>query len=237
VPGSGHAVEHGLADLGHRRRVGRPHSDNEGAIAAAEHVAAQTRSESHPFGARGPRLDRRSPFYLGILASAGVAVTYGVVRLLGSASSALVLIAAARFFALGLEPAVSGLVNRKFPRWAAVSVVIVLVFGVLAAAVAAAIPPLVAEARQFIEAAPHYLQQAQDHSSAIGRFNERFHVQQRITEMTHGPGAPTAAAVVKVGKTVFGAVSHVGWWLSSPSISWSTCQAILSARPRWLATH
>ena len=49
-----------------------------------------------------------------------------------SASSVLVLIGAAMFFALGLEPAVSGLVNRKLPRWAAVSLVVVVVFGVLA---------------------------------------------------------------------------------------------------------
>ena len=144
------------------------------------------------------------------MASAGVAVTYGVVRVLGSASSVLVLIGAALFFALGLEPAVSGLVNRKLPRWAAVSLVVVVVFGVLAGAVAAAIPPLVQEARQFIEQAPHYLQQAQDHSSLIGRLNERFHVQQRITDMIRGPGAPTVGGVVKVGKTVFGAASHVG---------------------------
>ncbi len=55
-----------------------------------------------------------------------------------------------------------------------------------------------------------YLQQAQDHSSLIGGLNEGFHVQQRITDMIRGPGAPTVGGVVKVGKTVFGAASHVG---------------------------
>ena len=47
------------------------------------------------------------------MASAGVAVTYGAVRVLGSASSVLMLVGAAMFFALGLEPAVSALVNRE----------------------------------------------------------------------------------------------------------------------------
>ena len=144
------------------------------------------------------------------MASAGVAVTYGAVRVLGSVSSMLVLIGAAMFFALGLEPAVSGLVNRKLPRWAAVSLVVVVVFCVLAAAVAAAIPPLVQEARQLIEQAPHYLQQAQNHSTVIGRLNERFHVQQRITDMIQGSGAPSVGGLVKAGETVFGAVSHLG---------------------------
>src|SRR5208283_2004914 len=206
----GQLIDHVLADQGHHRRVGRPHRHDEGMIAAAEQVAAQTRSESQPFGARGQRFDRGSPFYVGLVASAGVAVTYGVVRVLGSASGVLVLIGAALFFALGLEPAVSGLVNRRLPRWAAVTVVRLVVFGVLAGAVAAAVPPLVQETRQFIEQAPHYLQQAQDHSSLLGRINERFHVQQRISETLHGQCAPTIGGVVKVGETVFGAVSHVG---------------------------
>jgi hypothetical protein len=136
-------VDHGLAEHGHHPRLARPHSDDEGAILAAEHTAAQLRSAGQPFGARGKRFDRRSPFYLGVMVSAGVAVTYGAVRVLGSASSVLVLVGVAMFFALGLEPAVSELVNRRVPRWAAVTLVIVLVFGVLAGAAAAAIPPLV----------------------------------------------------------------------------------------------
>jgi len=209
---NGHKTDHRLADLGHHRRVGRPHREDEGLIAEAEETAARTRSAEHPFGLRGRRFERDSPFYLGLMASAGVAVTYGVIRMLGSASSALVLIGAALFFALGLEPAVSTLVNRKLPRWAAVTLVVVVVFGVVAGAVAAAIPPLVEQTRQFIEQAPHYLQQAQSHSSLIGRLNERFHVLQRITDTIHGSGATPAGfgGVVKVGKTVFGAASHVG---------------------------
>jgi predicted PurR-regulated permease PerM len=207
---NGHETDHRLADQGHHRRVARPHREDEGLIADAEEVAAQMRSTEHPFGSRGRRLERSSPFYLGLMASAGVAVTYGVVRLLGSASSALVLIGAALFFALGLEPAVSSLVNRKLPRWAAVTLVVVVVFGVAAGSVAAVIPALVEQARQFIEHAPHYLQQAQNHSSVIGRLNERFHLQQRITDAIHSGGGVSVGRVVKVGQTVFGAVSHVG---------------------------
>ena len=203
-------VDHSLADQGHHRRLARPHGDDEGAIAAAEHTAAQLKSEHQPYGVRGKRFDRGSPFYLGVMLSAGVAVTYGAVRVLGSASSVLILIGAAMFFALGLEPAVSELVNRRVPRWAAVTLVIVLVFGVLAGAAAAAIPPLVQEARQFIEQAPHYLQEAQNHSTVIGRINERFHVQQRITDMIHSSGTPAVGNVVKAGETVVGAVSRVG---------------------------
>lgn len=205
-----HETDHRLADQGHHRRIARPHREDEGLIADAEEVAAQMRSAEHPFGSPGRRFERSSPFYLGLMASAGVAVTYGVIRLLGSASSALVLIGAGLFFALGLEPAVSSLVNRKLPRWTAVTLVVVVVFGVAAGSVAAVIPALVDQARQFIEHAPHYLQQAQDHSSAIGRLNERFHLQQMLTDAIHNGGGVSVGRVVKVGQTVFGAVSHVG---------------------------
>ena len=203
-------IDHDLADQGHHRRVAQPHSDDEGAIAAAEQAAAQMRSADKPYGTRGERFDRTSPFAVGLMASAGVAVTYGAVRLLGASSTALILVGAAFFFAVGLEPAVSSLVNRKLPRGVAVTVVVVAVFGVFAGAVAAAVPPLVQEARQFIEQAPHYLQEVQNHSSLIGRLNERFHVQQRITDFLHSSGAPDVGRVVKVGETVAGTVSHVG---------------------------
>ena len=191
-------IDQGLAERGHHRRVARPHADDEGPIAAAEQIAAQMRSPVQPLGARGRSFRRNSPFVVGLTASAGVAVTYGGVVVLGSISSVLVLIGAALFFALGLEPAVSSLVNRKVPRWAAVSLVVVIAFGVLAAAVAAAIPPLVHEVRQFFGHAPQYLQAAQDHSSAIGRLNERFHVQHRITDAMHGWSTSQVEQVVKI---------------------------------------
>ena len=194
---------------GHHSRVGQPHGDDEGPIADAERRAAQLRSDEHRLGPRGQRFNRRSPFYVALMASAGVAATYGAVRALASMSSALVLIGAALFVALGLEPAVSWLVNRKLPRWAAVTLVAVAVFAVVAATLMAAIPPLVQEARQFSEQLPHYIQQAQDRSSVIGRLNERFHLQQRVTDMISGSNRFSVEELLKAGSEVFGVVSQV----------------------------
>ena len=189
--------------------MAQPHSDAEGPIAEAEQRAAQIRSDEHPLGPPGRRFDRGSIFYLGLMASAGVAVTYGTVRVLALASSALVLIGVALFVALGLEPAVSRLVHRKLPRWAAVTLVVVVVFAIAAGALAAAIPPLAQQAAQFIERVPHYMQVAQDHSSTIGRLNERFHLQQRITDTMHGLGGSAFTGFVKAGTVVFSAVSNM----------------------------
>jgi hypothetical protein len=170
-----HQPEHDPAGRGHHPLVAQPHSEAEGPIAEAEQRAAQLRSDEHPLGPRGLRFDRGSVFYVGLMASAGVAVTYGALRVLASMSSALVLIGVAFFVALGLEPAVSRLVNRKLPRWAAVTLVVVVVFAIAAGSVAAAVPPLAQQVGQFIERVPHYIQVAQDHSSVIGRLNERLH--------------------------------------------------------------
>ncbi len=175
-------------DSGHRDLVGQPQSDEEGPVAEAQILAEKMSSDEQPLGAPGHRFNRRSPFYIGLTASAGVAVTYGAVRILGSLSSVLVLIGVAFFLALGLEPAASWFVNHKLPRWAATTLVFAIFLAMMGAFVAAAVPPLVQQASELIHQAPHYVQQAQDHSSAIGRLNDRFHVQQRITDMVKGSG-------------------------------------------------
>jgi predicted PurR-regulated permease PerM len=178
-----------------------------GTIAGAEQLAASISTAEQPLGPPGRRFDRRSPFYIGLTAAAGVAVTYGAVRVFESMSSVLVLIGVAFFLALGLEPVVSWLVNRKLPRWAASSLVFVVFLVLLAAFVAAAIPPLAQQAGQLIHQAPLYIQQAQDHSSAIGKLNERFHLQQRITDTLNGSGGSMLNDVVSAGTAVFSALA------------------------------
>ncbi len=200
------ATEEERATEGNHELVGQPHPDEDGPVAQAEIIAAEMSSDDQPLGSRGRRFNRRSPFYIGLTASAGVAVTYGAVQVLDSLSSVLVLIGVAFFLALGLEPAASWFVNRKLPRWAATTLVFVIFLAMMAAFVAAAIPPLAQQAGELIHQAPHYLQQAQDHSSAIGRLNDRFHLQQRITETVNGSGGSWVSEVVSAGSAVFDAV-------------------------------
>ena len=202
-------MEELATDRGRRLTVDRPDTDDRDPIAAAERVAAQTRSRERPLGSPGSPFNWRSPFLVGLTASAGVAVTYGVVRGLGAASSMLLLIGMAFFVALGLEPAVSWLAGKRLPRWAAVTAVLIAVMAVLAGTLAAAIPPLVQQGHQFINEAPHYIQRVDDHSSWIGRLNDRFHVQQRITETVNSSDGPVLAQAVKAGTEVFGTLADL----------------------------
>ena len=195
--------------LAHHTLLAQPHADDEGPIARAERLAAQQSSPAQPHGVPGQRFDRSSPFYVGMTAAAGVAVTYTFVRGLAATLSVLTLIGVAFFIALGLEPAVSWLTTRRLPRGAAVSLVTVLVIAVLGGCISAVIPPLVEQARQFIDHAPHFIQRVQDHSSWIGRLNEQFHIQQRITDAVNRSGGSTIGEVAKAGTAVFGALADV----------------------------
>jgi predicted PurR-regulated permease PerM len=191
-----------------RDLVAQPHQ-LEGPVAEAETSAAEMSSDEQPLGRPGRRFDRRSPFFVGMAAAAGVAVTYGAVRVLESMSSVLVLIGVAFFLALGLEPAASWFVNHKLPRWAATTLVFAIFLALLGAFVGAAIPPLAQQAGELIHEAPHYVQQAQDHSSAVGRLNDRLHLQQRITDAVSGSGGSFLNDLVSAGTAVFQAVADV----------------------------
>lgn len=205
--GSAAPEQNNPAVEGHHERVAQPHiAADEGPVAEAEQMAADLSSQERPLGEPGRRFNRRSPFYIGMAAAAGVAVTYGAVELLSATSSMLLLIFVAFFLALGLEPAVSLLAAHRLPRWAATTVVFVIVLALLAGFVAAAIPPLSQQASQLIAQAPHYLQQAQDHSSTIGRLNERFRLEQRLTDLLNTSGGSAVNQVISAGSAVFEAV-------------------------------
>ena len=77
------------------------------ALAAAEQAPG--------LGRPGRPLDRRSPFFIGMAAAAGVGVTYGLAELLIKARSVLVLVGLALFIAAGLDPVVSWLTSRGCP--------------------------------------------------------------------------------------------------------------------------
>lgn len=194
-------------DDGHNDLVAQPHTQDEGPVAEAEIQAAEMTSPEQPLGEPGKKFDRRSPFFIGLAGSAGVAVTYGAVYILASLSSILTIIGVAFFLALGLEPVVSWLVNRGLPRWLSTALVFVVFVAGLGAFAAAAFPPLFAQITDLVNRAPLYMQQAQDHSSFIGRLNDRFQLQQRITDAVNGMDSSALNQVVSAGTAVLEGVT------------------------------
>lgn len=189
--------------LGESGRAG----GEQGPVSEAEAQARQLSTAEEPLGRPGRQRSDRSPFVLGMTAAAGVAVTYGVVQLILTARQVLILIGLAFFVAMGLEPAVSWLVRRRLPRWAAVLVVLVVFAGAVAGLLAAAIPALVSQAGQFAGEIPGYLHKLQDPHSALGQLNIRFGLEQRVQRLLSGSDPSLVNGVLGAGELLLGVVS------------------------------
>jgi predicted PurR-regulated permease PerM len=197
-------------ESGHHDFVAQPHSEaSEGPVADAEAAAARISTEQRPLGRPGKPLNRRSPFFVGMLGAAGVATTYLIAELIVTAQSMLVLIGMAFFIAVGLEPAVSWLVNRRMPRWAAVTIVVLVTLGAVGGFLAAAIPPLVTQTSTFVQQIPSYVHTLQDHNSLLGKLNTQFHLQQRVQDLVGGQSSDVLNGVVGAGVAVLSTVGNI----------------------------
>ena len=191
---------------GHHALVGQPHEEREeGPVAEAEAEAARISDSDQPMGTVGKPFNRRSPFLIGMTAAAGVAVTYGLVLVVVGIRDILILIGLAFFLAIGLEPAVSWLVGRRFRRWVAVLTVFFAVLAAVGGFLAAAIPVVVEQAGQLVTRAPTYLR---DRNSWLGQLNERFHLQDAISSSFSG-GSGLTGGLLGAGQVVFSALTDV----------------------------
>ena len=177
----------------------------EKAVAAAAAHAEETGGLGRP----GQPVNRRSPFFIGMSAAAGVAITIGLFELVIRARSVLILIGLALFIAAGLDPAVTWLTRHRLPRWAAVLAILLAAAGVLAAFLAAAIPPLAAQASALAGHLPHYMHTLQDHNSQLGRLNDRFHIEQRLSRLLSTKGTALVGGVLGAGELVLSTASSV----------------------------
>ena len=170
-------------------------------------VAAVQAEETGGLGRPGRPVNKRSPFFIGMTAAAGVAVTYGLVELVIRVRSVLVLIGLALFIAIGLDPVVAWLTRRRVPRWAAVVIILLAGVGIVAGFVMAAAPPLVAQAKLLAAHFPQYAHALESHDSELGRLNARFHVQQQLTHLLTSKGSSLAGGVLGAGEFVLSAAS------------------------------
>jgi predicted PurR-regulated permease PerM len=115
----------------------------------------------------------------------------------------------ALFIAAGLDPIVGWLVRHRFPRWAAVLTVIVVGLSVVAAFLAAAIPPLTHEATSLANQVPHYLADLKDRSSELGKLNAKYDIQSRLTKALSSGGTSLIGGVLGAGELVLSTFSEI----------------------------
>jgi predicted PurR-regulated permease PerM len=181
---------------------------------AAVEAAAEEAQRTGGLGEPGRAMDRRSPFFIGMTAAAGVAVTYGVVVLLLHARSVLILIGLALFIAASLDPAVAWITRfrvggRNVPRGVAVLAVLVGVLAVIGGFLAAAVPPMAAQATALVHQMPHYMHELQDHNSTLGKLNVKYHIQQRVTTVISSRGSSLIGGVLGAGELVLSTASSI----------------------------
>lgn len=82
----------------------------------------------------------QNPFRAGLFAGLGVLVAIAIGTTITTLAAVLTYVGAAFFLALGLDPIISWLENRKLPRWAAIIVVLVGFAGAITGLVFAIIP-------------------------------------------------------------------------------------------------
>jgi predicted PurR-regulated permease PerM len=170
---------------------------------------AEAERQSGGLGKPGKPLNARSPFMVGMTGAAGVAVTYGLVELFLKARSVLILIGLAFFIAAGLDPVVTWLTRHGLRRWAAVLIVIFALFAFIGGFVAAAIPPVSAQTTTLIHELPKYAHQLQNHSSTLGKLNDKYHIQQRLSSLLSTKGSALVGGVIGVGQIVISTVSSL----------------------------
>ena len=195
------------AEEGHDDAVAQPHDPQteSGPIAEAEAKAEAISTEHQPRGQLGPRFNWRSPFFVGVAATLGVAVSYFGISLLVKGAHVFVLIGLALFLAIGMEPAVSFLVRRRLPRVLAVIVVLVVI-------VAAIVKPWRPRCRHRRGAALAHnvwklLQEANDQNSLIGRLNAKFQIEQHLSSLLSSSSSGVAGGLLAGVATVFGVVA------------------------------
>ncbi|WP_230329852.1 AI-2E family transporter [Nocardia aurantiaca] len=144
---------------------------------------------------------------VGLTASAGVLITVGAVRVVLAAHQALLLVAAAIFLAIGMEPAVSWLARHHVRRSLAVALVFLTAGGGLAGFLWAAIPPLIDQGQALVHHAPDTLRHLEDRYPLVWQAADRFHLDQRLRQATDTDFGKVSQGLVGAGRVVFDGVT------------------------------
>jgi len=103
----------------------------------------------------------QNAFRAGLIGTLGVGVGLLLITTIGSLATILTYIGAALFLALGLDPAVKWLVSKKFPHWAAILTVVVVVLGACTGLIMSVLPNIIDQSAAFIATLPNIIDDMQ----------------------------------------------------------------------------
>ena len=144
----------------------------------------------------------RVGFSLGV----GFLGAYALSRALLQSAQILTLVLLALFAAVSLEPVVAALRRRHLPRGLTVTVVVLVAVGLAALFVALVVTPVSNEVDQLTTQIPIWLQQLHDHSSQLGKLEDRYHVIEKVKQqLSSGDlGGKLASGLLGAGRILLG---------------------------------
>lgn len=149
----------------------------------------------------------RNPFQIGFFLTIGALTAYGLVFTLISLRAVLVLVMLSMAIALGLNPLVEWLYDRKLKRGLAVLVVALGAVAILALAIWALVPVLTEQINKLLLQAPGYLENLRQNEQ-IAAFDAQFKVIEKAVQfLTSGELISSLfGGIVGAGQAVAGTV-------------------------------
>ena len=102
----------------------------------------------------------QNAFRVGLLGGLGVLVALLIGGAITTLSTIITYIGAALFISLGVDPAVSWLERRRFPRWAAIVTVFAVIVAVVVGLVFAVVPVIVDQVNNLVSTLPGFIAEA-----------------------------------------------------------------------------
>ncbi|MCX7522141.1 AI-2E family transporter [Microbacterium sp. STN6] len=115
----------------------------------------------------------QNAFRLGLVGTLGVGLGILILASIVSLSTIITYIGAALFLSLGLDPAVTLLEKLRFPRWAAIVTVLVVVIGAVVGIVFAIVPIITSQVSELVRQIPGIVNTIQK-QDWIGALNNQF---------------------------------------------------------------
>jgi len=146
----------------------------------------------------------QNAFQFGLIGTLGVGLGLLIIASVITLQTIIIYVGAALFIALGLDPAVSWLEKKKFPRWAAILTVVAAVLGVLTAVVFAIAPIIVDQVSKLSKLIPE-LVRAVNSSTYLSDLQKQFpgldigEITKTITDFLGGNLTNITATIVQSG--------------------------------------
>jgi predicted PurR-regulated permease PerM len=164
-------------------------------------------SDGPRFGSPGPRMSAQHPVYVGFMGTVGVGVALMLYYIGTNTVQLLLWIVTALFIALGLDPVVRWLEDRKVPRPAGVVIAVGALVAGVAAFFATLIPTIVEQVSQIVQQAPDWIRNFVNSDffrSLDSQFGVRDKISQELDKFVKNPDAMGGifGGVVGFGSTV-----------------------------------